>query len=88
MLSFVLSSNIQGMSTLVLKMNEKELNKKILDTTMRICQDYPELSKYLDEMPETIPNEKRPIIGIRSLIDYYESLVTLIDNYALTHPTT
>ena len=37
---------------------EKELNSKILDITMKIRENYPELSKYLDEMPETIPNEE------------------------------
>jgi hypothetical protein len=39
---------------------ENELNEKILKITMRIKEQYPELSKYLNEMPITIPDEKDP----------------------------
>lgn len=41
---------------------EKELNAKILMKTMTIQKKYPELSKYLEEMPVTIPNKAHPNI--------------------------
>ena len=35
---------------------------------------YPELSKYIEEMQETIPDEKDPEVTRRHLQTYYESL--------------
>ena len=36
---------------------EAELNADILKVTMTIKDEYPELSKYISEMPVTVPNE-------------------------------
>ena len=41
---------------------EKEWNSKILKITLQISEQYPELSKYLEEMPVTIPVDKKPEI--------------------------
>lgn len=60
---------------------EKELNKKIIEITNKIRQNYPELLKYLDEMPETIPSEEDPDINHKALSNYYESLVDLVEEY-------
>ncbi len=46
---------------------EKELNAKIIATIALIQKNYPELAKYLDEMPITIPNESHPHITIKNL---------------------
>ena len=62
---------------------EKELNSKILAITMQIHKDYPELSKYLNEMPVTIPDEKRPEMNNKVLKDYYESLNNMLKKYTL-----
>lgn len=35
---------------------EKELNEAILKITSKIHSEYPELSKYLSEIPITIPD--------------------------------
>jgi len=43
--------------------------------------EHPELMKFLNEMPVTIPNEENPKITIESLETYYDSLVTLLDEY-------
>ena len=40
--------------------NEEEVNTAILKLEMLIMDKYPELSKYLLEMPETIPDELHP----------------------------
>ncbi|MEK6614983.1 MAG: hypothetical protein AABZ32_02560 [Bacteroidota bacterium] len=58
---------------------EKELNAKILKITMKIKDQYPELSKYIEEMSVTIPDEKYPEITLKNLKAYYDSLNSLLD---------
>ena len=65
---------------------EKELNSKILRITLKINDQYPELSKYLEEMPVTIPVDKKPKITLKSLNAYYESLNVLLNKYIKEHP--
>ncbi|MFE3872463.1 hypothetical protein ACFX5F_14650 [Flavobacterium sp. ZS1P70] len=62
---------------------ETEIEDAILKITMKIKTDYPELSKYLDEMPTTIPDVKNPEINIKILQDYYNSLESLLKKYTL-----
>jgi hypothetical protein len=64
---------------------EEELNADILKITTIIRDKYPELSKYISEMPITIPNEKNPEINIKNLQDYYNSLSEILKKYAPTH---
>ena len=59
------------------------LNKKIIDITMLIQKKYPELSKYLAEMPITIPTDKNPKINIETLSSYYNSLDSMLSKYEL-----
>lgn len=49
---------------------EKELNDAILKITLKIQNDYPELSKYLSEIPVTIPNISNPEINNKVLTNY------------------
>ena len=65
---------------------EKELNTKILKITMLIMEKYPELSKYIEEMPETIPNEDDPEVTLKNLKSYYNSLDSMVKKYILEHP--
>jgi len=65
---------------------EKELNSKILEITMKIKDHYPELSKYLDEMPMTVPSGKDPQITLNHLQTYYESLNSLLNKYNVDYP--
>ncbi len=62
-----------------------ELNEKILQLTMLIQTKYPELMKYLNEMPETIPNDANPHIDLETLQAYRESLEKLIEGYSGLH---
>jgi hypothetical protein len=64
---------------------EKELNDAILEITMKIRNYYPELSKYLTEMPVTIPDISNPEINIKTLTDYYESLENMLKKYISNH---
>jgi hypothetical protein len=64
---------------------EKELNSKILNITMTIKEQHPELSKYIEEMPVTIPDETNPAITINNLSAYYDSLNSLLNKYLMRH---
>lgn len=61
--------------------NEKELNDDIVKITMTIKEKSPELSKYILEMPVTIPDVTNPKINIKILQDYYDSLKAILNNY-------
>ncbi len=60
---------------------EKEINAKILKITMTIKNQYPELSKYIEEMPITVPDEKNPEITLTNLNMYYDSLNSILNKY-------
>lgn len=66
---------------------ETEINENILKITMTIRNEFPELMKYLNEMPVTIPAEKSPEINNIILQEYYNSLETLLRKYAPNHST-
>ena len=64
---------------------EAELNNKILSISMVIRDEYPELMKFLNEMPITIPDEKKPEINTKVLEDYLNSLQEMLKKYAPNH---
>ncbi len=64
---------------------EAELNENIVKMTMTIRNEYPELMKFLGEMPVTIPNSESPEINVKILQDYYDSLEDLLRKYAPNH---
>lgn len=65
------------------KKSEKELNANILKITLTIKDKYPELSKYIEEMPVTIPDEKNPVVNLKNLKGYYDSLNSVLNKYIL-----
>jgi hypothetical protein len=60
-----------------------ELEQKIIDITLLIQNEFPELSKYISEMPSN--NSEEDEITIKTLEKYFDSLEELIANYAKTH---
>jgi len=60
---------------------ELELNEMILDITNNIRDKHPELLKYMDEMPITVPYEENPEIVNLTLTNYHESLKVLLKDY-------
>lgn len=52
---------------------------------MEIQNQYPELSKYLAEMPVTVTDVKTPEINIKNLQEYYNSLLALLNKYIPNH---
>ncbi len=64
---------------------EKELMENISKLTTTIRAEFPELMKFLNEMPETIPNVESPEITRKSLEEYFDSLENLLLKYAPNH---
>ena len=64
---------------------EAQLNADILKITLLIREHYPELSKYISEMPITIPDIESPEINAKILADYYDSLEVIMKKYAQSH---
>ncbi len=67
---------------------EREIDTAILELTMEIKKQFPELSKYLMEMPVTIPNVENPEINRKALQDYHDSLKILLKDYIENHNKT
>lgn len=69
------------------KMRTKiELIQDITSITTTIHQKYPELSKYIIEMPTN--NKEDVEINIENLKEYYHSLKVFLDKYSKTHHIT
>ena len=64
---------------------EKQLDQQILNITMMIQTNFPELSKYIPEMPVKISYVSGEKININNLQDYYNSLKELVNKYAEEH---
>ncbi len=60
---------------------ETELNADILKITTVIQNQFPELCRFLNEMPITIPVDNSPEINVKILHQYYNSLLELVTNY-------
>lgn len=63
---------------------EKELNADILKLTTLIQEKFPELSKFIVDMPIAIPDEAHPEINVKVLKGYCESLKELVKKYNLS----
>tara|TARA_R110002051_G_scaffold217596_1_gene281633 strand:+ start:1886 stop:2098 length:213 start_codon:yes stop_codon:yes gene_type:complete len=63
----------------------EKLNEAIFLTTIRIQEEFPELVKYLEELPETIPSTNEQGVSIEDLEAYLESLNNLISTYSKEH---
>ena len=62
-----------------------ELEKDILNITMKIHMEYPELSKYIKEMPVNVSENDKDAINIKNMKEYYNSLKELLGEYSKTH---
>jgi phage-related tail protein len=67
---------------------EIQLNQEILALTMEIQVKFPELAKYITEMPVTIPDSNDPEVTIKKLQEYYDSLKDLVNKYSTSHGST
>ncbi|MFT4848396.1 MAG: hypothetical protein ACI83B_000927 [Sediminicola sp.] len=60
-----------------------ELENNIINITARIHEEFPELSKYINEIP--INNSEEDKINTKNLESYYHSLKEILTKYAKTH---
>ena len=65
--------------------SQNDLNKKIVLTTMKIQETFPELVKYLDEIPEHFQFNTQKGISTKDLKDYLDSLNDLLETYSKEH---
>jgi hypothetical protein len=63
----------------------KSIMADILSTTMQIQEQFPELTKFIPEMPVTIPVNSDQDVTLKSLKGYRDSLKKLLENYSSQH---
>lgn len=62
---------------------KKEWDQDIIKITTRIHEKFPELSKFIAEIP--VNESESEEIDVSNLADYYYSLEEIINQYAETH---
>ncbi|WP_373548483.1 hypothetical protein [Haliscomenobacter sp.] len=62
-----------------------ELEQDIINITMRIHKEYPELSKYIAEMPVKVAGIDPAGMSSNDLQGYYNSLEEVLAEYSKTH---
>ncbi len=62
---------------------ETELNNDIFNLTIAIQRRFPELARYISELPVALPCKADAHINVRALTDYYNSLNLLQKDYTL-----
>ena len=65
--------------------NKSTLEKDILNITMKINMEFPELSKYIAEIPDINTGTNSNLMDVKSFKQYYFSLKNILDKYAKTH---
>ena len=63
----------------------QELLSEIMLLTNEIETEYPELYRFLDENPMTIPSDSHTNINKSILKEYLDSLKQLLENYLESH---
>jgi len=66
-------------------LTEKEMTEAVSRLTLEIREKYPEMTKYIGEMPVTNPDKEHPEINSKVLTDYYDNLLAIMKRYATEH---
>ena len=62
---------------------EKKITERIMAITTEITEKYPELLKFTGEMPNVHSNH--PGSNLTALIEYCESLETVLEKFSISH---
>lgn len=62
-----------------------DLNEKIFLITVKIKEEFPELIKYLGEIPRNSQSNSKEGVSTKALKDYLDSLNDLLETYAKEH---
>ena len=65
--------------------SKQTLNQSIIDITNRIYLEFPELTKYIKEIPSISSVSDDEKINNQHLLDYYNSLKDIMAQYSKTH---
>lgn len=65
--------------------SKNDLNENICLTTIKIQEDYPELIKYMNEIPIIFQSNIEKGVTNKELKGYLDSLYNLIEKYAKEH---
>jgi len=65
--------------------SQNDLNENIRVTTLKIQEEYPELIKYMNEIPRSFLSSTEKGINNKELKDYLDSLNNLLETYAKKH---
>jgi hypothetical protein len=65
--------------------SQNNINQDILKLTIKIREEFPELIKHLNEIPIKFSDTKSNGINNKNLIDYYNTLVDLVESYGKHH---
>jgi uncharacterized protein YdaU (DUF1376 family) len=61
------------------------LEKDILNITMKIYYEFPELTKYITEMPAKVSEKNNIGIYAKNLDQYFNSLTKILKDYTMTN---
>lgn len=65
--------------------HQDDLSRKIFLATEKIQEEFPELIKYLDEIPRNFQSNTNKGVSQKALKDYLDSLNDLLETYAKEH---
>lgn len=64
---------------------QDDLNKKIFLTTLKIQKNFPELTKYFDEIPRNFTFSCKKGVNKKELKEYLDTLNMVLETYAKAH---
>ena len=64
---------------------ETEWNQAVIQITMKIQAEYPELCKYIEEMPMSSTGDAENVHAVGNSREYYNSLKEMLETYSKTH---
>ena len=65
--------------------SQNDLNDNIRLTTLKIQEEYPELIKYMNEIPRSFLSSTEKGVNNKELKGYLDSLNNLLETYAKEH---
>jgi hypothetical protein len=65
--------------------SQNDLNDNIRLTTLKIQEEYPELIKYMNEIPRSFLSSSEKGVNNNELKSYLDSLNNLLETYAEEH---
>ena len=66
-------------------LHQDHLSENIFIATVKIQKDFPELVKYIDEIPSNLLLNNKKGVSHKALKDYLDSLNNLLETYAKQH---